>query len=77
MEEQEIDGEVLFADLHRVLGTDEAEIATELGDESAEVTKECTVEVGLGMAVGKAEELERIGVLEVLHGGGVDLCQRR
>ena len=37
MEEQEVEGEVLAADLQRVLRADETEVVTELGEETAEV----------------------------------------
>ena len=40
VEEDEVDREVLVADLHRVLGADKAEVATKLGDEPAEVTEQ-------------------------------------
>ncbi len=39
VEEDEIDREVLVADLHRVLRADETEVAAELGDETAEVSE--------------------------------------
>ena len=40
VEEHQVDGEVLVADLDRVLGSDEAEVAAELGDEAAEVAEQ-------------------------------------
>jgi len=52
VEEDEVDREILLADLYGVLGADEAKIATELGDEAAEVTQDGAVEVRLGVAVG-------------------------
>ena len=50
----------LFADLYGVLGTDEAEVAAELGDGSAQVAQERTVQVGLGVVARQAEELEAL-----------------
>ena len=47
MEEDQIDREVLVANLHRVLGADEAEVATELREKAAQVAEESAVEVGL------------------------------
>ena len=45
VEEDEVDREVLLADLYGVLGADEAKVATELGDEATEVTQDGAVEV--------------------------------
>ncbi len=53
VEEHEVDREVLVADLHGVLRADEAEVATELGEEAAEVAKERAVEVGLRVIGGE------------------------
>lgn len=75
VEEDEVDREVAVVDLHRVLGSYEAKVAAELGDEAAEVPHEGAVEIVLGVAVGEREELEAVGILELVDGGGVDLCQ--
>jgi hypothetical protein len=39
----------LLAHLHRVLGADEAKIATQLGDEATEISQQGTMEIGLGV----------------------------
>ena len=40
VEEHQIDGEVLVPDLDRILGSDEAEVASQLGDETTEVAEQ-------------------------------------
>lgn len=52
------------------------QVAAELGDEAAEVPNEGAVEVALGVAVGEREELEAVGVLELVEGVGVDSYER-
>lgn len=76
VEEHQIDGEVLVPDLDRVLGSDEAEVASELGDEAAEVIEQRAVEIGLGVTVAQVEELQVVRVLELLDRGRMQLCQR-
>jgi len=76
VEEHQVDGEVLVPDLDRVLGSDEAEVAAELGDEAAEVAEQRAMEIGLGVTVVQLEELQVVGVLELLDRGGMHLCQR-
>ncbi len=56
MEKEEVEGEVLSADLERVFGTDEAEILAELGEEPAEVADQGGMKVGFGVGVGEAKE---------------------
>jgi len=53
------------ADLHGVLGADEAEVAPEFGQEAPEVLQQCAMKVGLRVAGGETEELEVVGVLEL------------
>jgi hypothetical protein len=77
VEEHEIDCEVLVADLNRVLASDEAEVASELGDEATEVAQQRAVKIGLGVAFPQVQKLEAVCVLEFLHGGRVHLCHRR
>jgi hypothetical protein len=38
-----------FADLHRVLGADEAKVVTELSDEAPEIAQKRAMKVGLGV----------------------------
>jgi len=57
MEEYQVDGEVLLAHLHRVLGADEAEVATQLGDEAAEILQQGTMKIGLGVVIRQRREL--------------------
>lgn len=76
MEEHEVDSEVLVADLNGVLRADEAEVATQLGEESTEVPQERSVKVGLGVIGGEAEELDVVGVLELVDRRRVKLCHR-
>lgn len=52
VEEDEVDREVLVANLHQVLRADEAEVSPELGEESAEMTEQGAVEIGLRVRVG-------------------------
>jgi hypothetical protein len=68
VEEHEVDREVLVTDLDGVLRTDEAEVATELGQEAAQVPQERAVEVGLVVLGGEAKKLEAVGVLELVVG---------
>ncbi len=75
VKEHEIDLEVLFADLHRVLRADEAEVATQLGEEASKMLEEGPVEIGFRVAVGKREELDVVGVLQLGERVG-DLSQR-
>jgi len=51
VKEDEVDGEVTIAHLHRILGTDETKVAAKLGDEAAEVAQERTVEISFGVAI--------------------------
>ncbi len=51
VEEDEIDGEVLIADLDRILGADEAEVSTELRDEATEVAQQRTVQIRLRVVI--------------------------
>ena len=67
MEEEEVEREILPADLDGILGADKAEIAAQLGEESAQVAEQCPVQVGLGMGIGEAEEFQRVGILENVH----------
>ena len=68
VEEQEVEREVAPADLERDLAAEEAEVAAQLGDEGAQAGEQRAVQVGLGVVVGQAEELEDVGVLEDLAG---------
>lgn len=64
MEKQQIQGEILRADLNRVFGADEAEIAPQLSDETAKILQEGCVEISLGVFLGQAQEFERVDILE-------------
>lgn len=46
MKKEQIEGKILSADLEGMLGTDEAEIAAQLGDEAAQIPQQAAVEVG-------------------------------
>lgn len=76
MEEHEVDREVLAADLHRVLRTDKARVPSQLRQEAAKVPKERAMEVGLGVIGGEAEELDVVGVLELVDRRRVKLSHR-
>ena len=69
VEEQQVEGEIPPADLDRVLAADEAEIAAQLEKELLELLDQAMLQVGLGVAGRKVNELDEIGVLE--DGGGV------
>jgi hypothetical protein len=64
----------LVADLHRILRADEAEVATKLSQEAANVPKERAVEVGLGVFHREAEKLDFVGILELVDGCRVKFC---
>lgn len=49
----------------------------ELRDEAAKVVQQRAMQIGLGVAVGQSQELEAVGVLELVLRGGMDLCHRR
>jgi len=51
VEEDEVDREIPVADLHGVFRADEAEVATELGDEATEVAKQRRVQICFGVVV--------------------------
>ncbi len=76
MEEQEVDREVLVADLDGVFRAHEAEVSPELGDEAAEVAEQRAMEVGLGVVAVQGQELEVVGVLQLIEGRWVCLCHR-
>ena len=76
MAEHKVDREVLLADLDWILGADEAEVATELRDEPSKVAKERAVEIRLGVSVREAEELDAVGVLELVEGCWMGSCHR-
>jgi hypothetical protein len=77
VKEDEVDREVLGAHLHWVLGADEAEVATEFGDEAPELAEERAVKIRLGVVVREAQELEAVGALELAEGRRMGLCHRR
>lgn len=64
VEEEEIQREVPATDLNRVLRANEREVAPEFVDETTEVTKKAGVEIGLGVLLRKAEELQHVGISE-------------
>lgn len=76
VEEHEVDREVLVADLDRILRADEAEVAHESGEEAAQMTEQGAVEVGLRVPLGKRQELEVVGILQLVKRAGVNLSQR-
>ena len=74
MKEHEVDRKVLVADLHRVLRADEAEVTAQLGEEASQISEKRAVEVGLGVIGSEAQELDVVGVLELVDGRRVNLC---
>ena len=76
MEEQQIEREILSADLDGILGADEAEVPSQLSDEAAQIAQESPFQIRLGMLRGQAEEFEGVDVFEELGGLGVQLSQR-
>ena len=68
MEEQQVDAIPLVADAQPPLAADEGEVAAEFEQEGFEVADEGVLEVGLGVLVLQAEELEDERVLDFLLG---------
>ena len=59
MEEEQVEVEVLAADLDGYFTADEAEIATQLGQEVPQVAQEALVQVGLEIALYRSTFLRR------------------
>ena len=64
MKKEQIEGKILSADLEWMLGTDEAEIAAQLGDEAAQIPQQAAVEVGFVVFGRKTEKFKRVDVFE-------------
>ncbi len=60
MEEKQVKGEVLPANLDGIFGTDEAEIAAQFGEKAAQIAEQRAVQVGFGMVVGEAQKLQEL-----------------
>jgi hypothetical protein len=69
VEEEQIHPVPGVADAESPLPADEGEVAAELEEEGLEVLDECLLDVGLRVLVLETEELEDIGVLDLLLGG--------
>jgi hypothetical protein len=76
VEEKQIEREILSADLDGILGADEAEIPSQLGDESAEIAQQGPFQIGLGMLGREAEKLKGVGVFEELGGLRMQFSQQ-
>ena len=76
MEEKQIEREVPAADLHRVLGTDEAEITPHFNDELSEILQQTPMQIGLRMTIRKTQELDDVGILEEIRRRRMSLNQR-
>ena len=63
------------ADLEGMLGTDEAEIAAQLGDEAAQIPEQAAVEVGFVVFCRKTEKFKRVDVFEKICCLGVQVSQ--
>ena len=68
MIEQEIDIEILSADLKVILATDEGKALIHLQQQVSHACDESAFEVALLGDLGKAEEIELVGVLQDLLG---------
>ena len=68
VEKEQVEREVAAADLHGILRADEAEVVTEFDEEILEFEEQTVMEIGLGVAGGKAEELQHVGVFEDAYG---------
>ena len=64
MKKEQIEGKILSPDLEGMLGTDEAEIAAQLGDEAAQIPQQAAVEVGFVVFGRKTEKFKRVDVFE-------------
>lgn len=73
VEKEQIEGEVAVADLERILGAYEAEIAAHFADEIPELAQQALMEIGFRVVVGQIEEFEDVAVLENREGVRVDL----
>ena len=76
MEEEEVEREVPATDLHRVFGADEAEVAAEFGDETAQITQQTGMKISLGVVLRQAEKLQDVGVFKEFGGLRVNFSQR-
>ena len=64
MKKEEVEREILFADLHGVLGADEAEVPPELGEELTQIEKKGLMKIGFGVAFGQIQKFDDVAVLE-------------
>ena len=74
--EQEVEPEVLAANLQEILLADKGEIPSQFKEEFPEVGQKAGLEAGFGVDFRQVEEIEEIGVLEDGLGAGLNLCQQ-
>lgn len=74
--EQQIDPEPAIADAQPTLTTHECEVTAELDQERLEIVDQRVLQVGLGVLVVEAEELEHERVLDFLLGRHRVSCAR-
>lgn len=74
--EQEVEAEVLAADLQEVLLADEGEVAAQFNEEAFEIGDEGVLEVRFGMGFRQVEKVHEVGVFEDAGSVRVQLCQR-
>ena len=76
MEEEQVEHEILTANLEGHLASNKAEVAAELCQESAHVLHEAGVEVSLTVTVRQVEKLDEVGIAENCTSARVDFSQR-
>jgi hypothetical protein len=69
--------EILAAHLHRRLAADVAKGASQFGEEAAQVHQQAAVQFGFGMRFGQGQEIQQVGVLELLRSLRLHFSQRR
>jgi hypothetical protein len=77
MEEEQVEGEIASAHLHREFGTDKAEVPSQLQQELFHSVEQATVQVVLGVDLGQSEKLDSVGVLEDVLCPRVHLVHQR
>jgi len=71
------EGAQLGGELHWNLGTDEAEVAASLGEETAQVSQQRAVKIGFRVLPREREKLKAVRVLELVERSRMDLSHRR
>jgi len=75
MEEQQVQREILAADLDGIFGADKTEVAAHFDDEILEVPEQAPMQIRLRMIRRQIQELEDVGVAKELQNSGMRLCQ--